>query len=278
MDPFHMNHIGLVSFVIGLIIGLVSIVFGLIIWPLWIIFGLIIGLASIVFWLISGYHRRTAGSPFFRFLFKVNVGLYGLTILSILTKMPYGGPLLSGFLLLIFVMPILALAQVIELAIAAGKARKEASSETEGPGAARLGFSSAGLLLCILVIFSFTFSIRAPGIRNFDSDSKVNLHNYFLACSVYWADEGGDNNCSLEIAKQASYGFNQTSGVKIMSYGGNESSFTAFATHRRTESVYKINNARDIEKSAVSPFPPPPLKTRWELFLKNIGVSTVLAG
>jgi len=57
---------------------------------------------------------------------------------------------------------------------------------------------------------------------------------------------------------------------------GNESSFTAFATHSRSDYVFKLDNAGDIEKSADSPFPP--ANTRWELFLKKIGVSTVLAG
>jgi len=235
-----------------------------------------IGLVSIVFGLISGYATRTTGNRFFRFLFKVNIGLVGLIILSIFNGIPHRGPLFIGFLLLIIAMPILALAQVIALAIAAGKARRGASGETGGPGAMRLGFSSAGLLLCILAIFFFTFSIRVPGIRAYVSDTKANLHNYFLACKAYWADEGGENTCSIEIAKQASYGFNQSYNVRILMEGGNESSFTAFANYRKSDSVFKMDHAGNIEESAYNPFPPP--KTRWELFLENIGVSTVPAG
>jgi len=226
-----------------------------------------IGLVSIVFGLISGYATRTTGNRFFRFLLLANACLYTFTALM-------GVYYSSGrvFLVLLFlVIPLLALAQAIALAIAAGKAGREASGE--GPGAARLGFSSAGLLLGALAVFFFTYSSDVPSQRAYDSDTKANLHNYFLACKAYWADEGGGNTCSLEIAQRASYGFNQSARVKMMTESGNESSFTAFATHQESYCVFKQDPAGDIEESADSPFPPPlPPKTRWELFLRNIGV------
>jgi len=235
-----------------------------------------VGLLSIVFGLASGYATRTAGNRFFRSLFKINAGLYGLYILFVPMAVNYRSE--CGFLvLLILLIPPMALALVIALAFAAGNAGREASDE--GPGAARLGFSSAGLLLGTLAIFFFTYSSDVPSHRAYDSDAKANLHNYFLACRAYWADEGGDNTCSIEIAQRASYGFNQSARVKIMTEAGNESSFTAFATHQESYCVFKQDPAGDIEESADSPFPPPlPPKTRWELFLRNIGVSTMLAG
>jgi len=149
------------------------------------------GLVSIVFGLISGYYRRTAGSPFYRFLFGVNACSYILIIFLV--------PQVQSFCrigLFVLVMPLLALAQVIALAIAARKARREASSETEGPGAARLRFSSAGLLLVALaMIFSALNTERRYGFYS-ESTAKGSLQYYFLACKAYWADEGGDNTCS----------------------------------------------------------------------------------
>jgi len=234
-----------------------------------------IGLVSIVFGLISGYYRRTAGSRFFLSLLLANAGLYGFFIFFVPSQMPYGDTQCSNFKWLSHLMPPLALAQVIALANAAGNARREVSSETGGPGAARLGFSSAGLLLVLaLFLLSYSSSVNSR-LSRYNSDAKANLHNYFLACKAYWADEGGDNTCSKEIASQPSYGFNQSARVEILAEG-NESSFTAFATHSRSDYVFKLDNAGDIEKSADSPFPP--ANTRWELFLKKIGVSTVLAG
>jgi len=227
-----------------------------------------IGIVSIVFGLISGYYRRTAGSPFYRFLFRVNAGSYILIIFLV----PQVQPLCRiGLFVLVMSLLALALAQAIALAIAARKARREASSETDGPGAARLRFSSAGLLLVALAMIFSTLSTEGPHRVYRDADVKASLHNYFLACEAYWADEGGDNTCSLEIAKQASYGFNQIPRMRILTEGGNESSFTAFAAYRNSYSVFKMDHAGNIEESAYNPFPPP--KTRWELFLENIGVS-----
>jgi hypothetical protein len=59
--------------------------------------------------------------------------------------------------------------------------------------------------------------------------------------------------------------------MRILTEGGNESSFTAFAAYRKSYSVFKMDHAGNIEESAGNPFPP--AKTRWELFLENIGVS-----
>ena len=65
-------------------------------------------------------------------------------------------------------------------------------------------------------------------------DAKAALHNMFLACKAYWADNG-NALCTVDQISQVEYGYVATEGIEVTISNGQESTFNAFATFRTEE-------------------------------------------
>ena len=85
--------------------------------------------------------------------------------------------------------------------------------------------------------------------RAFSSDTKANLHNLYLGCKAYWADEGSPEICTVKKVSSEEYGYVQSQEVKI--YGsGTENDFCAVAWHQGNSMPFEINYLGSIvEKS-----------------------------
>jgi len=80
------------------------------------------------------------------------------------------------------------------------------------------------------------------------SDAKSNLHNLYLSCKAYWAEQGSDKDCRVGTVTVAEYGFVQSNRVNIEAQG-TESTFTATAQHLDNENSYVMDlNGNITEK------------------------------
>ncbi|PIQ97134.1 MAG: pilus assembly protein [Nitrospinae bacterium CG11_big_fil_rev_8_21_14_0_20_56_8] len=105
-------------------------------------------------------------------------------------------------------------------------------------------------LLIVIAIIGILAAIAIPQFaqykkRAYDSDSKSNLHNLYLACKAYWADNGANNACTLALATANSYGFNQSSSVTV-ALGGTEDAFTGTAKHGDSSNTFSIDSNGNI--------------------------------
>ncbi len=90
-------------------------------------------------------------------------------------------------------------------------------------------------LLIVIAIIGILAAIAIPQFnqykaRAYDSDAKSNLHNMYLGCKAYWADNGSADACSALIVQGTTYGYVQSSSVSVD--GANaEVLFVATAQH-----------------------------------------------
>jgi len=77
--------------------------------------------------------------------------------------------------------------------------------------------------------------------RIYDSDAKDNLHNIFLACKAYWADNGSDAVCTSMKIKSTLYGYIQSADVSI-SANGPENDFSATAQNTNSENTFRMDS------------------------------------
>ena len=74
-----------------------------------------------------------------------------------------------------------------------------------------------------------------PGKRKANSIAKSQLHNLFLACKAFWADEGGNNKCTLEVAGSNAYSFVLFPYVDVKVLNFQEKTFEAYAHTKNSD-------------------------------------------
>ena len=106
-------------------------------------------------------------------------------------------------------------------------------------------------LLIVIAIIGILAAIAIPQFsaykeRAYDADSRANLHNIYLSCKAYWGDNTSTDDCSVNTAKEASYGYNQSTNIDISMSGTAETSFAANASHSGSSNSFDINSAGNI--------------------------------
>ena len=108
-------------------------------------------------------------------------------------------------------------------------------------------------LLIVIAIIGILAAIAIPQFsqykkRAYYSDVQANLHNLYLACKAYWADEGSGNACTTTIASGTSYGFNQSSNVTITPDSSTtEDDFSSTAQHSdATDKTFTLDSSGNI--------------------------------
>ena len=105
-------------------------------------------------------------------------------------------------------------------------------------------------LLIVIAIIGILAAIAIPQFnqykaRAYDTASKADLHNIYLACKAYWSDTGSDQSCSETEAGGANYGFAPSTGVQVTA-SGNETSWSATAKHASSSTTVTMNASGNI--------------------------------
>jgi type IV pilus assembly protein PilA len=109
-----------------------------------------------------------------------------------------------------------------------------------------LGIVFAVFLWTASFYFSHDYSFFTKSSRANDSYAKIDLHNLYLSCRVFWIEKGLDKNCNVSIASSTTYGFVQSRGVKING-SGTEKTFIAKAQHQSSNNEYEMDAAGNIK-------------------------------
>ena len=105
-------------------------------------------------------------------------------------------------------------------------------------------------LLIVIAIIGILAAIAIPQFnqykaRAYDTASKADLHNIYLACKAYWSDSGSDQSCSSTSVQGANYGFAPSTGVTVSS-NGNETAWQATAKHTSSSATFKMDMSGNI--------------------------------
>ena len=105
-------------------------------------------------------------------------------------------------------------------------------------------------LLIVIAIIGILAAIAIPQFnqykaRAYDTASKADLHNIYLACKAYWSDSGSDQSCTDTEAGGANYGFGPSPSVTV-SASGDEAGWSATAKHASSETTFTMNASGNI--------------------------------
>ena len=107
-------------------------------------------------------------------------------------------------------------------------------------------------LLIVIAIIGILAAIAIPQFnqykaRAYDTASKADLHNLYLACKAFWSDNGSDQSCSADAsgAAGANYGFTASPGVSPTA-SGNETGWSATAKHSSSSTTFTMNASGNI--------------------------------
>ena len=109
-------------------------------------------------------------------------------------------------------------------------------------------------LLIIIAIIGILAAIAIPQYsaykeRAFKSDTQATLHNLYLSCKAYWADNDASSSCATAGITSKTYGFTASPGITITIGTGTEKDFTATAANANVPGVtYSIDSAGTIIK------------------------------
>ena len=105
-------------------------------------------------------------------------------------------------------------------------------------------------LLIVIAIIGILAAIAIPQFnqykaRAYDTASKADLHNLYLACKAYWSDDGSDKDCSTSSVQGPNYGFAPSTGVTVGA-SGNETGWQATAKHISSNSTFRMDMSGNI--------------------------------
>ena len=106
-------------------------------------------------------------------------------------------------------------------------------------------------LLIVVAIIGVLAAVALPAFgqyktRAMDADAKSNLHNVYLACKVYWGDQGSTSTCTVPEASTTQYGYIQSTEVSIAVAAGDEFTFSSNATHVDSGNTFTIDSMGSI--------------------------------
>ena len=108
-------------------------------------------------------------------------------------------------------------------------------------------------LLIVIAIIGILAAIAIPQFsaykdRAYNSDSQAALHNLFLACKAFWADNGSNAACTEASVTTTTYGITANTNIPITGAGGTETAFAATAINQSGGNAagYSVDSAGTI--------------------------------
>ena len=109
-------------------------------------------------------------------------------------------------------------------------------------------------LLIVIAIIGILAAIAIPQFsaykqRTYNSDTQTILHNLYLSCKAYWADNDASSACATADIASKTYGFTAPPEMTIAIGKGTEEDFAATASNANVPGViYSVDSAGTITK------------------------------